>query len=228
MSANIETLPYRASNKFSKKEYAEKMKQVWSRMGMLQKPPIVTLPAPKIKTPEKVPAPTEIEIPKIAQPNFCDVEKQRVAGILSKATVRRPYRKRVLQQTVDINYLLNGNDKTDEDLIYRKPRSQEITTLVANFFGMPSEEINSHTRVYKYTMARHVCFYLMRRIGGYSFTQIGRAFNRDHTSVISGVDKIERLISQDDEIRFAISSLGRYLVDLINGMSERPDFYWGA
>ena len=227
MSANIEIFPHNKNGKMTRAEYASHMKKVWERMGMVQKPPIVVLPAPKIKKTVVI-APKEIELPPMINPTPSDIEKQRVVGILSKATISSPYRKRVIQKPVDINYLLNGSDNNENAVIYRKPRSQEIVNLVANFFGIASEEITSQTRVYKYTMARHVCWYLMRRIGGYSFTQIGRAFYRDHTSVLSGVDKVERLIIQDDEIRFAISALGRYLVDLINGTVERPEFYWGA
>jgi chromosomal replication initiator protein len=45
-----------------------------------------------------------------------------------------------------------------------------------------------------------------------SFPELGRAFgNRDHTTVISGVRKIEQLRSSDPEVRAHIEAIERKL-----------------
>lgn len=53
------------------------------------------------------------------------------------------------------------------------------------------------------TLDRHSAMYLCRRFG-LSYPEIGEQFNRDHTTVMSAVARIERLIADDE-------SFARYL-----------------
>jgi chromosomal replication initiator protein len=100
--------------------------------------------------------------------------------------------------------------------------------MVANFFGITSDEIMSRSRRQRIAMARHVTFYIMRRVGMCSYPQIGKAFGYDHTTILSAVDRIERLVASDEDIRFAVTTLSRYLVEAINGTAERPNHFWGS
>lgn len=49
------------------------------------------------------------------------------------------------------------------------------------------------------SMARHVAMYLARHVATPtpSFPDIGRSFDRDHTTVMSAIDKIERAIAEE-------------------------------
>ncbi|MBM4436967.1 MAG: chromosomal replication initiator protein DnaA, partial [Actinobacteria bacterium] len=51
-------------------------------------------------------------------------------------------------------------------------------------------------------LARQVGMYLLRLDGGQTLLEIGRALgDRDHTTVLHGVNKIERRLQLDDRLR---------------------------
>jgi chromosomal replication initiator protein len=84
-----------------------------------------------------------------------------------------------------------------EDLLPDSGR--EITAPVileetASYFGIEREELLSKSRSRPLTTARHVSMYLMRELTGLSLIKIGEYFNRDHTTALHGIKKIEALM----------------------------------
>jgi chromosomal replication initiator protein len=84
-----------------------------------------------------------------------------------------------------------------EDLLPDSGR--EITAPVileetASYFGLNQEELVSKSRSRPLTTARHVSMYLMRELTGLSLIKIGEHFNRDHTTALHGIKKIEALM----------------------------------
>lgn len=221
MTASVLSFPHNPNGKMTKQEYVAHMKQVWARMGMITKAPVVRLPQPKVKY---VPPITVIE-PVLAVVTPTEVEKNRVKTVLEQAAKQTKLspKRRIFRGD---KALFEMGEFTEAP--FRKPRSGEVIGLVANFFGVTSEEILSGCRRQRITMARHVTFFIMRRVGQCSYPQIAKAFGYDHTTILSGVDRIERLINQDEDIRFAVTSLSRYLVEAINGTAERPNHFWGS
>jgi chromosomal replication initiation ATPase DnaA len=71
----------------------------------------------------------------------------------------------------------------------------EISTIVegvANALGYEASEICSLSRVADLVLARHICFYIAHKDESHTLCSIGKAIgNRDHTSVIHGIKKIE-------------------------------------
>ena len=84
-----------------------------------------------------------------------------------------------------------------EDLI---PESgQEIPPAMildetAQYFGLGPGDLISKSRSRPLTTARHVAMYLLRELTGLSLIKIGELFERDHTTVIHGIKKIEGLM----------------------------------
>ena len=84
-----------------------------------------------------------------------------------------------------------------EDLI---PESgQEILPVTildetAAYFGLSPEDLVSKSRSRPMTTARHMAMYLLRELTGLSLIRIGERFERDHTTVIHGIRKIESLM----------------------------------
>jgi chromosomal replication initiator protein len=84
-----------------------------------------------------------------------------------------------------------------EDLI---PESgQEIPPAMiqeetARYFGLGSGDLVSKSRSRPLTTARHVAMYLLRELTGLSLIKIGELFERDHTTVLHGIKKIEGLM----------------------------------
>uniref|UniRef100_UPI000B2327D5 helix-turn-helix domain-containing protein n=1 Tax=Treponema endosymbiont of Eucomonympha sp. TaxID=1580831 RepID=UPI000B2327D5 len=62
--------------------------------------------------------------------------------------------------------------------------------------------------------ARHVALYIASKLTEYSTTELGAEFgNRDHTTVMYSVAKIEKLITVDSVLDAAVQALMREIKD---------------
>lgn len=81
---------------------------------------------------------------------------------------------------------------------------------VAEFFCIPESDILGPSRSATVARARQVAMYLMRIETGASYTRIGRAFNRDHTTAIHAVRETGRRMERDAEFRDYVRILHRW------------------
>jgi chromosomal replication initiator protein len=72
--------------------------------------------------------------------------------------------------------------------------AQVILDETAKYFGLTREDLVSKNRSRPLTTARHVAMYMMRECTGLSLIKIGELFERDHTTVLHGVKKVELLM----------------------------------
>jgi chromosomal replication initiation ATPase DnaA len=73
----------------------------------------------------------------------------------------------------------------------------DIKEAVAKVFHVTVADLDSHVRTKQLIIARHIAMWLCRNNTSASYPEIGRAFgNRDHTTVISAVQKIDKDLSQ--------------------------------
>lgn len=79
-----------------------------------------------------------------------------------------------------------------------KIRVERIQQAVAEHFGVERADILSARRTKEVTRPRQVAMYLSKKLTPKSLPEIGRRFGgRDHTTVLHGARKIERLIESD-------------------------------
>jgi chromosomal replication initiation ATPase DnaA len=76
-------------------------------------------------------------------------------------------------------------------------RVQDIVHCVAEHFHISVPMLLSESRVRKNVTARNVVYFLGRK-AGYSFPEIGRAFNRDHSGVMYGCNMLELRLARGD------------------------------
>ncbi len=89
---------------------------------------------------------------------------------------------------------------------------EDIQRIVCHHFKLRSTDLLSKDRHKSVAFARHVAMYLCKQRLKCSFPELGRAFgNRDHTTVMSAVRKIESLRGADPEVRADIEALERKL-----------------
>ncbi len=89
---------------------------------------------------------------------------------------------------------------------------EDVQRVVCHHFKLRSGELLSKDRHRSVAFARHVAMYLCKQRLKCSFPELGRAFgNRDHTTVMSAVRKVEHLRSSDAEVRAHIDALERKL-----------------
>lgn len=83
----------------------------------------------------------------------------------------------------------------------RRIRIAEIQMATAMRFNIPLREMTSARRYREVARPRQVAMYLARELTPHSLPQIGRLFgDRDHTTVIHALRRIEELIETDGEL----------------------------
>jgi chromosomal replication initiator protein len=89
---------------------------------------------------------------------------------------------------------------------------EDIQRIVCHHFKLRSGELLSKDRHKSVAFARHVAMYLCKHRLKCSFPELGRAFgNRDHTTVMSAVRKVDHLRTADPEVRAHLEAIERKL-----------------
>ena len=85
---------------------------------------------------------------------------------------------------------------------------EKIKIVVAEYYNISPNELSSKIRTSKITMVRHIAMYLCRSLLTASLSQIGNEFGgRDHTTVINGIEKVEKLCKTNEDYLIAINEL---------------------
>ena len=89
---------------------------------------------------------------------------------------------------------------------------EDIQRATCHHFKLRSIDLLSKDRHKSIAFARHVAMYLCKQRLKCSFPELGRAFgNRDHTTVISAVRKVEHLRTSDPDVRAHLEAIERKL-----------------
>ena len=88
-----------------------------------------------------------------------------------------------------------------------------IQNLVASHFNLNIQELLSPRRSRSLARPRQIAMYLAKQHTTNSLPEIGRKFsNRDHTTVIHAVKKINELLKNDNDIRESVAALKKKLL----------------
>ena len=88
-----------------------------------------------------------------------------------------------------------------------------IQNLVASHFNLNLQELLSPRRSRSLARPRQIAMYLSKQHTTNSLPDIGRKFsNRDHTTVIHAVKKIDELLKKDNEIRENVAEIKKKLL----------------
>jgi chromosomal replication initiator protein len=83
-----------------------------------------------------------------------------------------------------------------------QPTMEEILKLVTDEFGVKMSDLQSRRRTNAIAYPRQIGMYLARRVTRHSLEEIGGFFGgRDHSTVLYAVDKITRLVKEDQACR---------------------------
>jgi chromosomal replication initiator protein len=89
---------------------------------------------------------------------------------------------------------------------------EEIQRAVCSHFRLSNGELLSKDRHKSVAFARHVAMYICRQRLGCSFPELGRAFgNRDHTTVMSAVRRVEQLRQRDPQVNLHLEAIEQKL-----------------
>jgi len=85
---------------------------------------------------------------------------------------------------------------------------EQIQRAVAAHYRLRVDELKSKNNSRQIAVPRQVAMYLCKRLTKHSFPEIGREFGgKHHTTVIHSVDKIETLVSKDQNFHRIVSDL---------------------
>ena len=89
---------------------------------------------------------------------------------------------------------------------------ERIIEAVSDYYHLTEEQIKSKVRTSQIALARQICMYLCRSLLNTPFVQIGKIFGgRDHSTVMTAVEKVETLLKTDSQLSTAISQLKKSL-----------------
>ena len=87
----------------------------------------------------------------------------------------------------------------------------EIQKKVAEHFNISVKEMQSSRRARTVARPRQIAMYLAKQLTSRSLPEIGRKFDRDHTTVMHAVRKVEELIVEDVSLAENVDALRRAL-----------------
>ena len=82
-----------------------------------------------------------------------------------------------------------------------------ILEKVAKKYGLSVEDIKGAKRTKDIAYARHITIYMIRKLTDMSLPQIGKLFNRDHTTILSSIRNIQSEIGSNSVIDIEINEL---------------------
>lgn len=98
----------------------------------------------------------------------------------------------------DLNTIPNKNELKIKDVI----------NAVVDYYGLEKNLLVGKARTQKVATPRHIAMYLCRKHLDVSYLKIGDEFGgRDHTTVLSACEKIEKLIKTNDDYKKAIREI---------------------
>lgn len=94
---------------------------------------------------------------------------------------------------------------------------KSIIRATCAVYALDVDEVTGPSRMAEYALPRQVAFYVARRLTGLSLPQIGMGFGgKDHTTVLHGIRKIEKLARADYQLRSRVEEI----IQIVDGRAR--------
>ncbi len=94
----------------------------------------------------------------------------------------------------------------------QKLNEQKIISVVADKYNLTPSQITGPSRQGTVALARHISMYLIRIMLDTPYTKIGQTFGgKDHSTVMSGVEKVEKELKTNTNLQQAINEIKNQL-----------------
>jgi len=138
-----------------------------------------------------------------------DTNIRELEGILTKLIAKASLQNS--QITIDMA------EKAISEVIQSKDKvisSQYIQEVVGKYFNIDPQDLIGQKRSANITFPRQIAMYLCRNVANLSLPQIGKDFgNRDHSTVMHSVSKIEKEIETVNNTKLIVESVEKILRD---------------
>jgi len=96
----------------------------------------------------------------------------------------------------------------DESFVAKELSLGLVLRVVADFYGVSTNDVISARQTAKVMEPRMVCYFLAKELTTYSYPRIGRMFGgRDHTTILSGYRAVVRRMAFDSALAKTVKTL---------------------
>ena len=114
----------------------------------------------------------------------------------------------LMGESVDVDTVTRAVRDMFKDKAEFLPSPEIIIDEVSKFYNIDVEALRGQGRTKDTALARQIAMYQIRRMTNLSLKEIGKEFdNRDHTTVMHSIDRIEKLTKQSPEIAEVIKDI---------------------
>lgn len=89
--------------------------------------------------------------------------------------------------------------------------AKKIVASVCGYYSVTESQVRSKVRTLQIALARQISMYLCRRLLDMPFMEIGKEFQRDHSTVMSAVRKIAESVKTDPALSRNVAELSKKL-----------------
>ena len=93
----------------------------------------------------------------------------------------------------------------------------KIFAMVFKKYGIKKDDLVGKKRTKEIAFARHIAIYMIREVTEMSLPNIGKLFNRDHSTILSSVELIQKRIVNDRDFEQDIQTMKRELLNKKSG-----------
>ncbi len=128
---------------------------------------------------------------------------RQLEGVVKKLTAYKDILNEVIT-TESVKRAIEDVIRIGEDI----PKPEKIIRETGRYYSISEEDIRGQNRSRLQTEARQVAMYLMRKLTNLSLVEIGEQFtNRNHTTVLSSIRKIEDMLKSDSDMALKIRDI---------------------
>lgn len=89
----------------------------------------------------------------------------------------------------------------------KRVSAEDIQQIVADHYRVKLSDLRGKSRKREYVIPRQIAMYLCRDILSISLVSLANEFNRDHSTIMHGYEKIQEMIDLDSDFRKEIENL---------------------
>ena len=93
----------------------------------------------------------------------------------------------------------------------KQQKYKQVISAVCDYFNLSEAEIKTKSRKTIYAKPRHICYWYLRELYGLRLVDIGDMFDRNYTSVISGIQVVQDCIDTQSYLYDDIQELNAIL-----------------
>ena len=137
--------------------------------------------------------------------NMCSSDVRSLEGALTRVCA---YSTIFFEEDITLELTIEALKGTIAQSTVYKNDIQKIQRVVAEYYNVSVEDLKSKKRVSTIAFPRQIAIYLSRMLTDESFLKIGMEFgNRDHSTIIHSVEKIENEIKNNKQFEKIINEI---------------------